>query len=142
MQANTGTADSLEPPTQLHRQALFGQSPQHRQQARKKIRANSERGSSFWDTLDGAFVKGYLNPRPDDGTSVRANAQLYDYEEWANRSDEIIEEVDVELTLLDDAMGIDTVGSDLSFTVYTEQAESNWDTIEEIIETVDGEDTQ
>jgi predicted ArsR family transcriptional regulator len=26
--------------------------------------------------------------------------------------------------------------------LFTEQAESNWDTIEEIIETVDGEDTQ
>ncbi|PCR89314.1 hypothetical protein [Natrinema ejinorense] len=124
MQANTGTPDDLEPPTQLHRAALFGQTPQQRQQARRQIRANSERGPSFWDTLDGAFTKGYLNPRPDDDTSVRANAQLYDYDEWANRSDEIIDEVEVELTLLDDALGIDTVSSDLSFTVYTEQAES------------------
>jgi hypothetical protein len=125
MQAQTGTPDDLEPPTQLHRAALFGATAQQRQQARKQIRANSERGPSFWDTLDGAFMKGYLNPRPDDDTSVRANAQLFDYDEWVNRSDEIIEEVDIELTLLDDALGIDTVNSDLSFTIYTEQAESN-----------------
>lgn len=124
MQAHTGTPDDLEPPTQLHRAALFGQTPQQRKQARQQIRANSEYGPSFWSTLDGAFTKGYLNPRPDDDTSVRANAQLFDYDEWANRSDEIIDEVEVELTLLDDALGIDTVSSDLSFTVYTEQAES------------------
>ncbi|WP_455448304.1 hypothetical protein [Natrinema thermotolerans] len=128
MQAHTGTPDDLEPPTQLHRAALFGQTPQQRQQARRQIRANSEYGPSFWNTLDGAFTKGYLNPRPDDDTSVRANAQLFDYDEWANRSDEIIDEVEIELTLLDDALGIDTVGSDLSFTVYTEQAESQMQT--------------
>ncbi|WP_436933689.1 major capsid protein [Halovenus marina] len=124
METNIGTADNLEPPTQLHRQALFGPTANAREKARKQIRANSVKGPDFWNTLDGAFIKGYLNPRPDDGTSVRANAQLYDYDEWVNRSDEIIEEVEVELTLLDDAMGIDTVGSDLSFTIYTEQAES------------------
>jgi hypothetical protein len=124
MQTNTGTPNDLEPPTQLHRQALFGPSPEARQQARKQIRANSEKGPTFWNKLDGAFMKGYLNPRPDDDTSVRANAQLFDYDEWVNRSDEIIDEVELELTLLDDALGIDTVSSDLSFTVYTEQAES------------------
>lgn len=132
MEANTGTPNDLEPPTQLHRAALFGQTPQQRQAARRQIRANSERGPSFWKTLDGAFTMGYLNPRPKEGTSPRANAQLFDYEEWVNRSDEIIEEVDVELTLLDDALGIDTVSSDLSFTVYTEQAESNMQTEAEI----------
>jgi len=125
MQPNIGTADALEPPTALHRTALFGPTPEARQKARKQIRANSEKGPSFWKTLDGAFMKGYLNPRPSEDTSVRANAQLFSYDEWVNRSDEIIEEVDVELTLMDDAMGIDTVGSDLSFTIYTEQAESN-----------------
>jgi hypothetical protein len=125
MKANIGTADSLEPPTVLHRQALFGPSPEARQQARRQIRANSEKGESFWTRLDGAFKKGYLNPEYSDDTSPRANASLLDYEEWVNRSDEIIEEVDLDLTLLDDAMGIDTVGSDLSFTVYTEPAESN-----------------
>jgi hypothetical protein len=125
MQANIGTPNDLEPPTQLHRQALFGPTANARQQARKQIRANSEKGPSFWNTLDGAFRKGYLNPEYGDDTSPRANASLLDYEEWVNRSDEIIEEVDLELTLLDDAMGIDTVGSDLSFTVYTEPAESN-----------------
>jgi hypothetical protein len=128
MQANTGTPNDLEPPTQLHRQALFGPTAESRQQARRAIRANSEHGPSFWNTLDGAFMKGYLNPRPDDGTSVRANAQLFDYDEWVNRSDEIIDEVEVELTLLDDAMGIDSISSDLSYTVYTEQAESQMQT--------------
>ncbi|SNZ18160.1 hypothetical protein SAMN06269185_3271 [Natronoarchaeum philippinense] len=132
MQANTGTPNDLEPPTQLHRTALFGQTPQQRQQARKQIRANSERGPSFWETLDGAFTMGYLNPQPQANASPRANAQLFDYDEWANRSDEIIDEVDLELTLLDDALGIDTVNSDLSFTVYTEQAESNMQTEAEV----------
>jgi len=125
MDPQTGAPDDLEPPMQLHRQALFGPHEQARQQARRPIRANSQRGPDFWTTHDGAFMQGDLNPSPDEDASVRANAQLYDYDEWVNRSDEIIEEVDVELTLLDDAMGIDTVGSDLSFTVYTEQAESN-----------------
>lgn len=128
MHATTGTPNDLEPPTQLHRQALFGPSAQARQQARRQIRANSEKGPSFWKTLDGAFMKGYLNPRPNADTSVRANAQLFDYDEWVNRSDEIIDEVNLELTLMDDAMGIDTVGSDLSFTIYTEQAESEMQT--------------
>jgi hypothetical protein len=137
MQANTGTPNDLEPPTQLHRTALFGQTPQQRQQARQQIRANSERGPSFWKTLDGAFTMGYLDPQPQANSSPRANAQLFDYDEWANRSDEIIEEVDLELTLLDDALGIDTVNSDLSFTVYTEQAESNMQTEAEV--SIDGQ---
>lgn len=125
MKAQTGTPDDLEPPTVLHRQALFGPTEKARANARKQIRANSEKGPSFWKTLDGAFMKGYLNPQPQANTSARANSQLFDYEEWVNRSDEIIDEVDLELTLLDDALGIDSVNSDLSFTVYTEQAESN-----------------
>ena len=128
MQANTGTPSDLEPPTQLHRAALFGQTPEQRQAARKQIRANSEKGPEFWKTLDGAFTVGYLNPQPTSTSSPRANSQLFEYDEWANRSDEIIDEVDLEVTLLDDALGIDTVNSDLSFTVYTEQAESNMQT--------------
>lgn len=125
MEAQTGTKRSLSPPTQLHRQALFGDTEQIRKRARKTIRANSARGPDFYNKLDGAFNKGYLDPQPAEETSVRGNAQLFDYEEWVDRSDEIIEEVEVTVTLLDDALGIDTIQSDLSQTIYTEQAASS-----------------
>jgi hypothetical protein len=124
LNANANTPNSINPPTQLHRQALFGNSEQERQQARRQIRANSARGPSFFKTLDGAFMAGYLGVKPAEGQSVRGNAQLFDYDEYVDRSDEIIEEVSLEVGVLDDAMGIDEVGSSLATTIYTEQAES------------------
>lgn len=132
-QANIQTADDLEPPTKLHRIGTFGPNPAERAQgwtrekARKKIRANSDRGPDFFNRVDGAFTYGYLNPRPDEDTSVRANSQIMDYEEWVDRSDNIIDEVEIDVTLLDDALGIDQVNHDLSFTIYTEQQESEGD---------------
>lgn len=143
MSGNVQTADDLEPPTKLHRIGTFGPNPAERAQgwtrekARKKIRANSDRGPSFFNRLDGAFKYGYLNPRPDDDTSVRANSQIMDYEEWVDESDNIIEEVEIDVTLLDDALGIDQVSHDLSYTIYTEQMESEGDMGAEI--TMDGQ---
>ncbi len=131
-QANFGTADDLEPPTQLHQQAIFGQTEHQRKQARQQIRANSAYGPDFWNELDGAFKYGYLQPQPREGTSMRANSQLMDYDEWVNRSDEVLEEVEVEVTLMDDALGIDQVSHDLSYTIYTEQVESEGDMEAEI----------
>lgn len=127
MSANIGTVDDLEPPTQLHHNALFASTEQARKQARQQIRANSNYGPKFWNTLDGAFKFGYLNPQPQEDTSVRANAQLMDYEEWVQESDNVLEEVEIEVTLLDDALGIDQVSHDLAYTIYTEQKESEGD---------------
>ena len=115
---------SINPPTALHRQALFANTADERAAARRQIRANSAYGADFWKTLDGAFMAGYLGVRPNDGQSVRGNAQLFDYDEYVDRSDEIIDEVSLEVGVLDDAMGIDEVGSSLATTIYTEQAES------------------
>jgi hypothetical protein len=122
--ANASTPGSIDPPTQLHRQALFGTTADERAQAKRQIRANSAYDAGFWKTLDGAFMAGYLDIRPNDDQSVRGNAQLFNYDEYVDRSDEIIEEVNLEVGVLDDAMGIDEVGSSLATTIYTEQAES------------------
>lgn len=124
MNANAAAPNSLNPPTELHRRALFGNTAEVRANARRQIRANSAFGPSFWKTLDGAFQMGYLGVRPSQNDSVRANAQLFDYDEFVDRSEEIIEEVNLEVGVLDDAMGIDEVGSSLATTIYTEQAES------------------
>jgi len=115
---------SITPPTALHRQALFANTADERAAARRQIRANSAYDADFWKTLDGAFMAGYLGVRPNNNQSVRGNAQLFDYDEYVDRSDEIIEEVNLEVGVLDDAMGIDEVGSSLATTIYTEQAES------------------
>jgi len=131
-QTQLGTADDLEPPTQLHQQAVFGETEQARTKARQQIRANSAYGPGFWNELDGAFKYGYLQPQPREGTSMRANSQLMDYDEWVNKSDEVLEEVEVEVTLMDDALGIDQVSHDLSYTIYTEQVESEGDMEAEI----------
>lgn len=124
MDANAAAPSNLSPPTQLHRLALFGDTAEVRANARREIRANSAFGPDFWKTLDGAFQMGYLGVRPSQNDSVRANAQLFDYDEFVDRSDEIIEEVNLEVGVLDDAMGIDEVGSSLATTIYTEQAEA------------------
>ena len=124
LEANAAQPGNLNPPTALHRQALFANSQEERAAARRQIRANSAHGADFWKTLDGAFMSGYLGIRPNDNQSVRGNAQLFDYDEFVDRSDEIIEEVSLEVGVLDDAMGIDEVGSSLATTIYTEQAES------------------
>jgi hypothetical protein len=124
MDANAAAPNSLSPPTQLHKLALFGDTAEVRANARRQIRANSAHGPDFWKTLDGAFQMGYLGVRPSQNDSVRANAQLFDYDEFVDRSEEIIEEVNLEVGVLDDAMGIDEVGSSLATTIYTEQAEA------------------
>ena len=124
MDANAAAPSNLSPPTQLHRLALFGDTAEVRANARREIRANSAFAPSFWKTLDGAFQMGYLGVRPSQNDSVRANAQLFDYDEFVDRSEEIIEEVNLEVGVLDDAMGIDEVGSSLATTIYTEQAEA------------------
>jgi len=124
MDANAAAQSDLTPPTELHRQALFANTADQRANARRQIRANSAYSPDFWKTLDGAFQMGYLGVRPNDGQSVRGNAQLFDYDEFVERSDEIIDEVSLEVGVLDDAMGIDEVGSSLATTIYTEQAES------------------
>jgi hypothetical protein len=124
LEANAAQPGKLNPPTQLHRQALFADSAEKRAAAKRQIRANSAHDASYWKTLDGAFMSGYLGIRPNDNQSVRGNAQLFDYDEYVDRSDEIIEEVSLEVGVLDDAMGIDEVGSSLATTIYTEQAES------------------
>jgi len=124
LQANAQTPGSIDPPTQLHRQALFANTAEERAAAKRQIRANSAKDASFWKTLDGAFMQGYLGVRPNGSQSVRGNAQLFDYDEFVDRSDEVIEEVNLEVGVLDDAMGIDEVGSSLATTIYTEQAES------------------
>jgi len=124
MDANAAAQSDLTPPTELHRQALFANTRDQRAAARRQIRSNSAHGPDFWKTLDGAFQMGYLGVRPNNEQSVRGNAQLFDYDEFVERSDEIIEEVSLEVGVLDDAMGIDEVGSSLATTIYTEQAES------------------
>lgn len=124
LQATAANPGSIDPPTQLHRQALFANTAEERAAAKRQIRANSAKDASFWKTLDGAFMQGYLGVRPNDSQSVRGNAQLFDYDEFVDRSDEVIEEVNLEVGVLDDAMGIDEVGSSLATTIYTEQAES------------------
>jgi len=124
MNANAAAPGNLSPPTQLHKLALFGDTAEVRANARRQIRSNSAFGPDFWKTLDGAFQMGYLGVRPSQNDSVRANAQLFDYDEFVDRSEEIIEEVNLEVGVLDDAMGIDEVGSSLATTIYTEQAEA------------------
>lgn len=124
LDATAAQPGSIDPPTALHRQALFANMAEQRAAARRQIRANSVYDADFWKTLDGAFMAGYLGVRPTDDQSVRGNAQLFDYDEYVDRSDEIIEEVSLEVGVLDDALGIDEVGSSLATTIYTEQAES------------------
>jgi len=123
LNANTTQPGSIDPPTQLHRQALFANSQEDRAAAKRQIRANSAFDADFWKTLDGAFMMGYQGVSANGG-SVRGNAQLFDYDEYVDRSDEVIEEVSLEVGVLDDAMDIDTVNSSLATTIYTEQAES------------------
>ena len=124
LQANATTPGSIDAPTELHRQALYANTAEERAAAKRQIRANSAYGPDFWKTLDGAFMMGYQGVQPADNQSVRGNAQLFDYDEYVDRSDEVIEEVSLEVGVLDDALGIDTVDSSLATTIYTEQAES------------------
>jgi len=87
MNANAAAPGNLSPPTQLHKLALFGDTAEVRANARRQIRSNSAFGPDFWKTLDGAFQMGYLGVRPSQNDSVRANAQLFDYDEFLARLD-------------------------------------------------------
>lgn len=93
--------DLLEGASELHVQALFGNSKAKRKKAKLQLRANSGRDPEFWQKLDSP-IKYHRQLRANAARSLYGNASSLDYDEWEDRSDLTVEETQKTLTGVDD----------------------------------------
>ena len=136
MQAKRVTSNNLDVSTEAQL-ALFA-SGQEQKSRLKQMRANAlqqakqERGptAAEWQKrafqkLDQAFVTGFYGT--PTANTVSANDQSLDFNEWEQQDGDNVQEVQYNLTLVDDILNAGyTVSSSLARTVYTRQRESDW----------------